>query len=248
MYEPLRFSSFDATIINSFLTHRSEHLMMLANTSPYIYGYHGYQHMLYTLNTFSLLTGRRTYEKSEDGNLTFYPLKEDSLEIPSLDKKQNNMIVALIWHDCNYHHPEDDYTNTEEAIEALAEAYSEQEEAEDKDDKGLNLDTVTTYIRGLQYPYKPDEDSSTVSEEIKLLRDCDMSMILYDDYLDSNGLFLKLIRHEFKDLTAKELNRRATAYIENLQYYTPYLNKVLERISKEDLLARVRNTIIEHRS
>lgn len=238
MYSPLKFSSFEATRQFCFNSHRSMMEMLVVNNSPYLNGYHGMQHMLYALNTFSFLNDSHPMRDKTTNDIIWYPLKEDLLDLQADQQELTNMVVALVWHDCNYLYPDDDAENTRNAIHTLCDVYDKYDNEDDR--IGFNIHKVCYYINQLRFPlpYNNKTGNYEIANNpcVHILRDCDLSMMLYPEYFDEDQLFNKLLREEFSGFSKSELIKMEEKYIDDLKYYTPYLQKVLEKIGKQNLL------------
>lgn len=110
--------------------------------------------------------------------------------------------IALIWHDCCYATPNDDSCNTARAIGAFR-RYST------RDCTDLDKATVVAIIAGMMYPY----NEAQVSTSIELARDCDHSMILYNDHHVTLFPALLAVEHQvnFTDWKQVKAVRDATA-------------------------------------
>lgn len=216
----LHYNNWDATCELCPMLHRFENILLYVNNSPYLNGYHGYQHMLYALNTFHFLQGHLPYGIK---NL----LGENLIH--------HTAIAALMWHDCNYCNPFNDKENTEVAIQSLEVAEKEFNRSD-----SLDFGKIRQYISDLIFPFT----APPIDDIAKILRDCDLSMILYDDYFKKGGLFQKLINHEFSTLSENQLIDRCSHYIDNLSYYNHELQSMLDEIGKETLYEKVKNMII----
>lgn len=175
--------------------------MCAYNQSPYLSGYHGISHIIKCLNTL-------------------YLIYNDYKHIIGIDWQ--SVIQSLIWHDFNYLDPENDSTNTEIALQGFLSCYTFMYN---------NVpDMIYSCIKVLEFPYTFHIDDSS-PKEFQIVRDCDMSMILYEDYFDT--MYLGLLKNEFKN--KKNLVEIAIIFIESLHFYNKQLKEKFSRIGKHYL-------------
>lgn len=134
----------------------------------------------------------------------------------------NSIIEALIWHDFNYINPNNDSTNTEVALEGYLFyhrlMYNKVPEK------------IESYINVLEFPYTYHVTDNNLIE-YQIIRDCDMSMILYEDYFET--MYSSLLKYEFKN--KNNLVESAMIFIDNLIFYNEDLKNRLEKIGKDYL-------------
>lgn len=186
--------------------------MVANNHSPYLSGYHGVHHVIKCINTL-----HKIYESTET------------------ETRQNinwkSMLLALIWHDFNYIDPENDSANTEVALQGFSLHYRLLYNTVPKE--------IEEYIRILEFPYAIVH-SPAFPLEYYIVRDCDMSMILYEDYFET--MYAGLLKNEFKN--KKNLVESAIIFIENLQFHNADLKERLEKIGKDYLTQQALKCIV----